>query len=127
VPDQAPAFSFQPVPENNMGLKLTQKPTFTATVEIDIANDKGGFERNVIKATFKRANTDEAKALAELELNADVIRAQLVGFSGLLDDNGSEVPFTEENVEALLQIPATLKPLATAFWNGNSGAKAKNG
>lgn len=109
-----------------MGLKLTQKPTFTSKVEIDIANDKGGFDRHVVTATFKRANSEEAKELAALELNADVIRRQLVNVDDLLDDDGKPVPFTPDTLEALLSIPATLRPFATAFWNGNSGAKAKN-
>jgi hypothetical protein len=109
-----------------MGLKLTQKPTFTAKVDVDVANDKGGFERHTIRATFKRATTDEVERLSKLEKNTDVIRDRIVDFGDVLDDDGNQVPFSSENLEGLLAIPAAIVPLTNAFYSGNNGAKAKN-
>lgn len=109
-----------------MGLKLALKPTFTTKVEVDIANDKGGMDRQVFFITFERADVEKAAELAALPLNADVIRSQIRGWRDILTDDGQQLPFTAENLDAFLSLPPVILPTARAFWAGNNGAKQGN-
>lgn len=108
-----------------MAFKIAQKPTFVATVTVEVANDKGGVDRNTFKAKFNRPSTDDLAGLGELT-HLDMLRKQMVGWSEVTDAEGADVPFDADTLEGFLQIPAVILPTVTAFWDGVRGGKAKN-
>jgi hypothetical protein len=123
-------FSF----EDDMAIfAIAAKPTFKAKVTAVIPgnSDDGAPETHTFVAEFKRLPKDEYDALiASLASGSrksnDVLAEHLVGWSGLLDLAGNEVPFSPENRDALLLIPQIPTHLAEVFVQNNSGAEIKN-
>jgi hypothetical protein len=110
-----------------MAFKRTQNPTFTAPVTVNIPNDKGGFDKSTFIARFKRASNDDLAAMREMGLtNADLVRRQLVGWELKDAETQEDVPFTVDNLEAILQIEPTPLATAVAFWESVNGARSKN-
>ena len=110
-----------------MAFKRTQKPTFTTLVTVNIANDKGGFDKNTFMGRFKRLSADELKAMREAELtNEEVVRRTLTDWDLRDAETNEAVPFNELEMEALLQITPTPYATAQAFWEGSHGARSKN-
>ena len=108
-----------------MAFKLTQKPVFTTPVVVNIPNDKGGFDRNTFVAKFKRPSAAERDELAGLS-HQDLVRKTLVDWEMKDGDSGDDVPFTQDNLEAALQILPTPLATAMAFWETVNGARTKN-
>ncbi len=108
-----------------MAFKRAVTATFKAAVTVMVPNDAGGHDKNTFMATFKRATTQEMAELRPLT-NEDVVRRQLVGWDLVDADTQEQVPFTPENLEALLQIAPTPLATAMAFWETGNGARAKN-
>lgn len=108
-----------------MAFKMTQKPTFTTQVTVNVPNEKGGFDKNTFTAKFRRPAADEVEDLRPLK-NDDLVRATLVGWELKDGDTDDEVPFTKDNLEALLQILPTPLATAMAFWETVNGARSKN-
>lgn len=109
----------------NMAFKRTQKPTFTTLVTVNIANDKGGFDKSTFMAKFKRLPADELEALRPMR-NSDVVRQVLVDWELKDAETGEQVPFNQDELEALLQIEPTPAATAMAFWESVNGARSKN-
>ena len=109
-----------------MAFKRAVTPTFTAKVTVNVPNDSGGYDKNTFEAKFKRPM--DLKEDAELRKlpNDEVVRRQMVDWKLTDDTTKEEVPFSQDEVEALLAIAPT--PLATslAFWETLNGARAKN-
>lgn len=107
-----------------MAFKLTHKPTFTVKVTVPVPNEKGGHDKNTFSAIFKRTSTEELKALAEQRMSdAELVRDRIVDWDLVDADTGQAVPFTAENLEALLQIQPTPKFTALAFYEHAYGGK----
>lgn len=108
-----------------MAFKRAISPTFTAEATVMVANDKGGFDKNTLTCEFKRPSTDEARELRDVP-HADVVRRQLVGWTLVDKDTNEKVPFSEDELEAVLSISSAPVGIAAAFWEGVAGARAKN-
>ena len=108
-----------------MAFKLTQTPTFKANITIDIASEKGGWEKSHFIAEFKRVTADDLDRMREMP-NPEVMREVLTGWANVLNDDNEPIPFTTEHRDAMLAIPAALAALTVAFWENQLKAKAKN-
>ncbi len=123
-----------------MAFKRTTTKTFRADVKVPVANDKGGYDINTFTAIFGHCTSKEQEKLRELT-NDELIRGRnthlpldhpdrregkLVGWELTDAETGEEVPFTPENLEAILQIPPSPMKIAVAFWEQVNGARAKN-
>lgn len=110
-----------------MAFKRTQSPTYTTPVTVNVPNDKGGFDKSTFIARFKRSTSDETQALREMGLsNQELVRRQLVGWELKDAETQEDVPFTHDNLEAILQIEPTPLATALAFWETANGARSKN-
>lgn len=108
-----------------MAFRLTQKPTFVARVDVETPNCKGGFDSSHFFCEFKRVNMEEQQQLQK-EKPVDFLPGVIVGFTDLIDDDGRQVEFNEDNLRALLLIPNALIAIKSAFWEAVSKAKEKN-
>lgn len=108
-----------------MAFKRSISPVFTLEATVNVANERGGFDKNTLMCTFKRATPDELKELRELP-HADVVRRQLVNWDLVDKDTKENVPFSDEELEAVLSISSAPVGLAAAFWEGCAGARSKN-
>lgn len=107
-----------------MAFKMAQKPTFKVKVTVPVANDRGGVDKNTFVAVFKRTSTDELNALGEQRLSdADLVRDRIVDWELTDAETNQAVPFTAENLEALLQIQPTPRFVAAAFYENVLGGK----
>lgn len=107
-----------------MTFKMAQKPTFKVKVTVPVPNDRGGVDKNTFVAVFKRTSTDELTELGERRLNdADLVRDRIVDWELVDADSNQPIPFTAENLEALLQIQPTPKFTALAFYENAYGGK----
>jgi hypothetical protein len=108
---------------------IASKPTFTASVTVVIPGDAddGKPETHTFVARYMRMSKEAFKALLQRQVTQeDAMRELLVGWSGLPDNDGNEVPFSAENLESLLAIPQMPLALSRAFYLNNSGAELKN-
>lgn len=108
-----------------MAFKRAVAATFGVLVTVNVPNEKGGFDKNTFTAKFKRPMADERLALGALS-NEALVRDRLVGWDLRDADTNEVVPFTQEEVDALLQIEPTPLATAEAFWVTVNGAKVKN-
>lgn len=108
-----------------MAFRRTQSATFKITVTVPVANEKGGFDKNTFLAVFERASTTDLAELRNLA-NDDLVRRQLRGWELRDEETKEEVPFTKDNLDAILEIPPSPLYIATAFWEGMNGARVKN-
>lgn len=108
-----------------MAFKLTQKPTFTAPVTVNVPNDKGGFDKNTFIAKFRRPTVDEQAELRPLN-NDELVRRMLVDWDLKDSDTNEPVAFSQDNLEALLQISPSPLATAMAFWESMAGSRSKN-
>lgn len=108
----------------SFSFKKAEEPIFKTKVEVPVPNGRGGHDKNSFIGHFKRADTDEVKALAEQNLtDADLARDRLVGWDMTDADTGETVEFSKEALEAVLKIQPSPKFIAIAFWRAVGGGK----
>lgn len=109
-----------------MAFKLSGvKQTFKVNITVMTPNEHCSHDKSTFVAEFNRASMSEEAALMELD-SQEVMRRKLVGWSDLVDESNNPVPFTEENVSALLDIPEAVIALYTAFWQSFRKQSEKN-
>lgn len=108
-----------------MAFRRTTDPTFKADVEVNVAKADGTYEKNTFKAIFEHTTTEEQKQLRSLG-NEELIKRKLKSWELVDEETKEHVPFTPENLEALLLIPPTPMQICIAFWETVNGARAKN-
>lgn len=105
-----------------MAFKRSISPTFSREATVMVANERGGVDKNTLMCEFKRATPDELKTLRDVP-HADVVRGQLVNWELIDKETNTKVPFSGEELEAILSISSAPSGLAAAFWEGSAGAK----
>jgi len=109
--------------------KLSLSETYTWPVQVKLPVDGGKFLIQTFDAVFKRGSQTHIKELLAAEGISDVdfSRDVLVGWKGITDDAGNEVPFSEGARDRLLDVPAVSAAIVEAFVLSASGqAKRKN-
>ena len=112
-----------------MAYCIQKDPTFTTTIDVvePGTSETGEVEKSSFVAKFKRLSDDECKSMLDSgDTDVDQIRKVLVGWYGLVDANGADVPFNEATRDALLSIPAALNAIVLAFFPSLRGAARKN-
>ena len=113
-----------------MAFVLKQNDTYSWPVKVDLpANGKS--KRHTFEAEFQNISQSRFQELIDLsqagDLNEiDVAREVMVGWSGILDENGEEMPFMKAKFEELLDVLGIPTAIATAFIESRMGAKRKN-
>ena len=126
-----------------MAFVLKQSDTYSWPVSFDVPADGGRFVKQTFDAEFKRPtqariveiqeavmkrlraiqnDQDTDGLITDLEI-ADEI---LVGWSGIDDGEGAEVPYSQKAKEQVLNVPAVSASVVEAFFDSLKGAKRKN-
>lgn len=106
--------------------KLQKDPQFTHDVPVFIPCDDG-FDEQKLRTRF-RALGDETLAKFPYETNEDikaVLRAVIVRFEDVVDDDGEAIPMTDALREDLIGRPYVREALATAY--GRAMVKSRLG
>lgn len=111
--------------------KLIQPESYTWPIVVSVPVDGGRTEKQTFDGTFKRlsqSRIEEIKALIEKNDVTDVSLAKevLVGWHGVVDAAGEEVPFSEKSRDGLLDVPLVATSVVMAFLESLSGARRKN-
>jgi len=129
-----------------MAFILDSASTYSWPVEFDVPANAGRRVRQSFDAEFRRIDQDEVEQIVagvrrrealqedgqelpdELECFDPVSVAGdlLVGWSGIKDANGDEVPFTDATVTRVLKTPTVAAMVVRAWAESIAGSKRKN-
>lgn len=108
---------------------ITTGSTYKWTVKVAVPVAPETYDDQTFTAEFRRIGKKEIEALtASAETSDDsVARAVLVGWEGVQDADGNDVPFSDAAVAQLLDVPGVAYAVVMAFLDSVSGAaKRKN-
>lgn len=114
-----------------MAFVISQSQSYRWPVAVEFPVDGGRFDRQTFDAQFKRLPQDRIRSIwdeikAE-ELDDDGLCNEiLVGWSGITDDNGAEIPYSEQARADLLLVPLVSAAVVSAWLDSLSKAKRKN-
>lgn len=110
--------------------KLAQKTSYTWPVTVHIPADGGRFTKAGFDAEFKalpQERIDDYLAGRGNDDEADFLNEVVIGWKGVADDAGADVPYSEDAKPKLLAIPYVRTALVRAFFESiTGGAKRKN-
>jgi hypothetical protein len=119
-----------------MSFVLKQSDTYTWPVTFDVPVDGGRHERQTFDGEFKRmpqskvgpmvAELNRLDDAGDMERITELASDVLVGWSGVTDDTGKEVPFSQKALEQLLEVPLLAASVLKAYFDSLKGAKRKN-
>lgn len=119
-----------------MAFVLKQSDTYSWPVTFDVPVDGGRHERQTFDGEFKRlpqskigpmvAELDRLDSAGDLERLTEMAGEVLVGWSGVTDDNGKDVPFSQKALEQLLEVPMLAVAILRSYFDSLKGAKRKN-
>ena len=119
---------------------LKQTASYTWPVPLLIPVSGGRREKHSFDAEFKRLPQSRINEIAKLARATELGRASedellddktaareiLIGWSGITDDSGKEVPFSEAALSQLLEIPTIAGQIIKAWFESMEVAKRKN-
>jgi hypothetical protein len=110
---------------------LKKSGSYSWPVHFDIPIDGGRFERQTFDCEFKQISQTRIREISEGigsdgMTDADVAAEVLVGWSGVTDDNGKDVPFSQSALADLLEVPMLASAIVLAYFDSLQGAKRKN-
>ena len=110
--------------------KIEQKPTYTGRVEVFSPRDGGKYQKGTFTAEFKALAQEEIDSilgdLRDGRPDSDFALECLVGWKGVQDEDGNELPFSDSTRDQVLDIYPVLPSVIKAFYESLSGARAKN-
>ena len=114
-----------------MAFILKQSDTYTWPVAFDVPVDGGRHQRQSFDGEFIRLNQSRIREIGQQIEAGEVTDAELatevlVGWSGITDDDGKDVPFSNGALERLLDVPMLATAIVTASFGSLQGAKRKN-
>ena len=121
-----------------MAFVLSKSASYTWPVRIILAIDGGHRDRETFDAEFRRLPQSRINEIVRQARAAErgrgdyeiedqqVARELLVGWSGVYNDEGNDVPFSEAALNQLLEIPTVAAQIIGAWFDSLSEAKRKN-
>ena len=112
--------------------KLGQSDRFTYPVSIEVLDESGKRKTYSFDAVFKRLSNDQfievSRAAKAGELpDLDLVRDVLLGWKGILDEDGNELTFSEANRDMVLNVWPVTPTIVSAFLEANTPkGKQKN-
>jgi hypothetical protein len=123
-----------------MAFVLKQSATYKWPVTLIIPADGGRREKHTFDGEFRRipqARINEIRRLGRLQelgrldpeeeiQDQDGAKEIIAGWSGVVDDEGKEIPFSEAALNQLLEIPTVAGQIIRAWGESIEVAKRKN-
>ena len=126
-----------------MAFVLKQSASYKWPVTCRLPVDGGRFEKQTFDAEFKRlpqARINEIRVEAQRMVKAaernellddgitdqSIAREVLVGWAGIVDDDGDEIKFSDAMCDQLLNVPMVASAIIEAYFDSVVGNKAKN-
>lgn len=123
-----------------MAFVLSKSATYTWPVRITLATDGGKHTSETFDAEFRRLSQSRINEIARQVKAAErgrgdeedqiedqgTAREVLADWSGVTDDAGKEIPFSEAALGQLLEIPTVAGQIVKAWFESLKEAKRKN-
>ena len=123
-----------------MAFVLSKSATYTWPVRTSLATDGGKTTVETFDAEFKRLPQSRINELLQeiraqergrgdqddLIQDTDVVKELLVGWAGVSDDAGKDVPFSVASLEQLIDIPTVASQIVKAWFESLKEGKRKN-
>lgn len=109
---------------------ISQSSSYTWPVTVEFPISGGKTEKQTFDVEFKRLTQSKIKELRDAAYQGkltddETCRQIVVGWRGV-SDNGQELPFSPENLDALLEIALVPASIVRSFFDSMEGAKRKN-
>jgi len=111
-----------------MSFKLIVRDSVSVNVKGLIADESGKSDRFEFRLQCRRMGADALKTSIKTDVEKSVIEFMqdvVEGWSGVVDDNGAVIEFSDDAARRLLDIPGVANIAFTAYLAEN-GAKEKN-
>lgn len=108
-----------------MAFVLKKTASYKWEVKVEVPVDGNRFETQAFEAVFKKISRSSFNDLVDKGDDA-LVGEILLGWEGVTDEAGKEIPFTEKNKQQLCDDPYVLRALITAYADSVTGAPAKN-
>lgn len=111
---------------------ISQSDSYSWPVAVEFPVAGGKFKKETFDVDFKRLPQSRIKEIGGLikrgEINdGEFCREIVLGWKGVVDDKGEELPFSEGARDRLLDVPLVAEAVVQAFLESmGGGAKRKN-
>ena len=123
-----------------MAFVLKQSATYTWPITLIIPMDGGRRDKHTFDGEFRRLPQSRINEIIRLAraaergrlnddeelLDQDAAREILAGWSGVVDDDAKEIPYSENALAQLLDIPTVAGQIVRAWFDSLDVAKRKN-
>lgn len=114
-----------------MAFVLSQSESYTWPVAVEFPVSGGRFDKQTFDVEFRRLDQSRIREIWDLIQSGDLTDDDLcnevvVGWSGVQDVKGSEVPFSEKAKADLLNVPLVASSVVTAWLDSLAKGKRKN-
>lgn len=111
--------------------KIATSQTYFFPVAVELPGDNGKTSKVTFDAEFRRLTQTQLEdftgRVKDGSLTDDAfVREVLVGWKGVQDEDGNDLPFSEGNRDMLMDIYPVRSSVIKAFFESISGARAKN-
>ncbi len=72
------------------------------------------------------AELQQIEVLTDLERITEIAKEILIGWSGIVDNDGKEIPYSEKALVQLLEVPLLAVSIIKSYMDSIKGAKRKN-
>jgi hypothetical protein len=123
-----------------MAFVLKQSATYTWPITLIIPMDGGRRDKHTFDGEFRRLPQSRINEIIKLAraaergrlnddeelLDQDAAKEILAGWSGVVDDDAKEIPYSESALAQLLDIPTVAGQIVRAWFDSLDVAKRKN-
>lgn len=108
-------------------LKVGHSESFWYPITVKILDENGNEVPYEFKARFRRLPREELLTKIQNMKDLELMRENLIGWSGVVDEAENPLPFTEENKELVFSLWPVLPTMARTFVESQAPeARAKN-
>jgi hypothetical protein len=109
---------------------LKQSDSYSWPVSFEVPVDGGRHERQTFDGIFKRLPQSRIREIGKLVDEGEILDSSmatevLVGWSGVTDADGKEIPFSQKALAQLLDVPLLATAIVVAYFASLQGAKKK--
>lgn len=110
-----------------MAFVISDKMTVEWPVDVQVPQNGGKTKTHTFTATFEILSQDEYDRAILLSVkDHEFIAKIMVGFEGLLDDNGHEIEYNDDNLYTICKYPFMRVAIIQAYNAASTGAITKN-
>jgi len=105
----------------------TRRVLWPVTINSPTADGSGDVESSEVKVLFELMTRSEAQEIeGDMDKAQHVLPNKIKGWEGVYSDDDEPIPFNDETLNALLDLPYVERGFAIGLIQASNGAPAKN-